>query len=385
MFHKAIKNVETKLDNNGRELTAYASTFGNVDRANDRVIKGAFSKTIAEGFDAPIKNGRPSKIKVLWQHDSRMPFGIPKHIEEDSTGLLTVTTISNTQENKDRIEYIKDGVVSQMSIGYTPIKSKQAEDLDNVYDLTELELHEYSAVTFACNEAADILGIKRYKAIKDQLHKTGEANPDILDMLLNILTKANSIQFDTKDVIKYQDLKLADRDSDFDPTEAIKHVDEWADVLVKGPEEKYFEAFLYFNTDSSDNKSAYKIQIGDIVNEKLLAIPKAIFEAANIINENRLELSEKDINDLKKHLSKYYKKMRKQFDDDTILEPWKEKTEELDFASLNDMVFKCNGMLESLIEKTKPGKTTLKNDEPIGIIELNDYNEKTKSLVDKLG
>jgi hypothetical protein len=42
-------------------------------------------------------------------------------------------------------------------------------------------------------------------------------------------------------------------------------------------------------------------------------------------------------------------------------------------------------MLESLIEKTKPGKTTLKNDEPIGIIELNDYNEKTKSLVDKLG
>jgi HK97 family phage prohead protease len=152
MQYKSLP-VEYKVDEDKREIEAYISTFGNVDSGNDRIQKGAFTKTLQE--DKMRKNPR---IKALWQHRFDSPVGKPVYIEEDSKGVLTVTKISPTTLGNDLLILAKDGVISETSIGFSAVQQKWAKD--GVRDITELKLFEYSYVTLAMNEQATITGMK---------------------------------------------------------------------------------------------------------------------------------------------------------------------------------------------------------------------------------
>lgn len=145
--------VEYKVNEDKREIEAYISTFGNVDSGNDRIQKGAFTKTLQE--DKMRKNPR---IKALWQHRFDSPVGKPIYIEADTKGVLTVTKISPTTLGNDLLVLAKDGVITETSIGYSAIQQKWAKD--GVRDITELKLFEYSFVTLAMNDQATITGTK---------------------------------------------------------------------------------------------------------------------------------------------------------------------------------------------------------------------------------
>lgn len=149
MLFKDVK-VDFELDEAKWEVEMYASIFGNVDSGNDIVEKGAFAKTIKERFPKNL-------IKAFWRH--REPFGVCKHIEEDSTGLLTVTKVSKTSANKDRMILIQDKAVDRASIGYDIVKFERDNDEDEMH-LKELKLYEYSPVPIAMNEETSILGMK---------------------------------------------------------------------------------------------------------------------------------------------------------------------------------------------------------------------------------
>lgn len=152
---KDIK-IEIKANLEKNEIEAYASTWDK-DLGNDTIVKGAFKKTIAERFSG----GQKRDIKVLWQHDMSAPIGLPIHMEEDSTGLLTVSKISNTPLGRDAMQLALDGVIDKMSIGYDVIQSK--DDGQSGRILSELKLYEYSMVTFPMNEKAGILQAKDLK------------------------------------------------------------------------------------------------------------------------------------------------------------------------------------------------------------------------------
>lgn len=151
MEYKAIP-MEVKVDHNKREITGYASTFGNRDQVGDIVQKGAFKKTIAERYNG----GEKRDIKVLWQHVH--PIGLPIHMEEDSTGLLTVSKIAKTEQGDEALILADEGVVDKMSIGYDIIKESY-DGNDRI--LQELKLYEYSLVTFPANEMATITGVNK--------------------------------------------------------------------------------------------------------------------------------------------------------------------------------------------------------------------------------
>lgn len=140
---------ECKADPTKREFEGYASTFGNVDRVRDVVIKGAFEQTIEEDFS----NGR---IKTLWQHMD--PLGMPTHMEEDSKGLFVKARVSKTTLGQDALILMSDGVVDRMSIGYQVREEDERED--GVRELKNLKLFEFSPVLFPANEEADISGVK---------------------------------------------------------------------------------------------------------------------------------------------------------------------------------------------------------------------------------
>lgn len=149
MYFKDLK-ADFDIDIDKWEVEAYASTFGNEDSMKEIVDKGAFVKTIKERFPKNL-------IKAFWRH--RDPFGICKHIEEDSTGLLTMSKVSKTMANKDNMILIKDGAVDRMSIGYDIVKFEKDED-EEIRHLKELRLYEYSPVLIAANEETSILGMK---------------------------------------------------------------------------------------------------------------------------------------------------------------------------------------------------------------------------------
>ena len=89
-------------------------------------------------------------------------------------------------------------------------------------------------------------------------------------------------------VTAFQDLSLADRDREWDGDAADKRVRKWADAFT-----------------------AYKLPIADVIDGKLKAVPRGIMAAGAIMQGSRggVDLPKDDIDRVKSHLAKYYKKM----------------------------------------------------------------------------
>jgi hypothetical protein len=111
-------------------------------------------------------------------------------------------------------------------------------------------------------------------------------------------------------VTAFQDLPLADRDREWDGTAAEKRVRKWADAEDE-PDAKYRDAHVWYDSDKKDNFGAYKLLIADIVNGKLTAVPRGVMAAGAVMQGSRggVDLPKDDIDRVKSHLAKYYKKM----------------------------------------------------------------------------
>jgi hypothetical protein len=111
-------------------------------------------------------------------------------------------------------------------------------------------------------------------------------------------------------VTAFQDLPLADRDREWDGDEADKRVREWAGAEDK-PNEKYRNAHVWYDSDKKENFGAYKLLIADIIDGQLRAVPRGIMAAAAVMQGSRggIDLPKNDIDRVKSHLAKYYKKM----------------------------------------------------------------------------
>lgn len=144
---KNIHATELKADPDGRTLVGYAAAFGNRDAYGDIIERGAFAKTIKEN---------QARIKTLYNH--MQPIGRPTLMREDAKGLYTESKISRTPRGDEILELVRDGVITEMSIGYQAIKEGRNENGERM--LKEVKLFEFSAVDFAANEQAVISGVK---------------------------------------------------------------------------------------------------------------------------------------------------------------------------------------------------------------------------------
>lgn len=150
MEFKSIELKETAIDMSARTIEGYAATW-DLDQANDIINKGAFTKTISEGFPA-------GRVKMLWQHDK--PLGMPSEMFEDDRGLYVKGKISRTQLGDEALELMRDRVVDRMSIGFSIPQNKSGFTDEGVRVISEVKLFEFSPVTFPANEAAHILAVK---------------------------------------------------------------------------------------------------------------------------------------------------------------------------------------------------------------------------------
>jgi hypothetical protein len=111
-------------------------------------------------------------------------------------------------------------------------------------------------------------------------------------------------------VTAFGDFPLADRDREWDGAAAEKRIRKWAGAEDE-PNAKYRDAHVWYDAENKDNFTAYKLLIGDIVSGSLVAVPRGIMAAGNVMQGSRggVDLPRADIDRVKSHLAKYYKKM----------------------------------------------------------------------------
>ena len=152
-----IKEVDTQKG----IILCYPSVFNVVDSDREMVMPGAFTKTISEVGPGSAK----PRIKHLWQHDRWQPIGIPQSMEEDKKGLLVASMFGKDQFSQDKLQQHIDGIITELSIGYSVIKSEKVmktdtPDVVDYYKLLELKLWEYSSVTWGANSLTEIVAVK---------------------------------------------------------------------------------------------------------------------------------------------------------------------------------------------------------------------------------
>ena len=111
-------------------------------------------------------------------------------------------------------------------------------------------------------------------------------------------------------VTSFQDLPLADRDREWDGAAAEKRVRKWAGAEDE-PNQKYRDAHVWYDAEKKENFTAYKLLIADVVDGELKVVPRGVMASGNIMQGARggADLPKKDIDRVKSHLAKYYKKM----------------------------------------------------------------------------
>lgn len=175
MHHKTVPLTGIKtagLDEGTFE--GWASTFGNTDHHNDRVMPGAFAKSLESGRTTPI----------LWMHQSDDPrsyVGEVVSASETPEGLKIRGRFDlDTEHGAAAYRQVKSRRVDALSIGYGIRHATKGAD--GVNELRDLDLVEISVVTRGANDQALITAAKsattretlREKVARAQLSAKGQ-------------------------------------------------------------------------------------------------------------------------------------------------------------------------------------------------------------------
>jgi hypothetical protein len=111
-------------------------------------------------------------------------------------------------------------------------------------------------------------------------------------------------------VTAFQDLPMSGRDREWDGAEAEKRVRKWADATDE-PNEKYRDAHVWYDAKKKQNFTAYKLLIADVVDGRLVAVPRGVMAAGAVMQGSRggVDVPDGDMDRIKSHLAKYYRKM----------------------------------------------------------------------------
>lgn len=177
----------------------YASVFGNVDSYGDKVMPGAFSKSLAKSFP---NDG--AGIPCYWSHrmdDPEFILGETISAVEDEHGLkVRVSLDLDNPKAAAAYRALKAGVVSQMSFAYEVVDShfvpEKGAKFGGVNELRELNIFEVSVVQIGANTATSIDMVKSAMKNDDSVSISTpgavEQLEEVVDVLRNIIDSAKA-------------------------------------------------------------------------------------------------------------------------------------------------------------------------------------------------
>ena len=254
-------------------IEGYASTFGNVDRADDIIERGAFDETVAE------HKARNRPIRMLFQHGyQNLIGGFPADdIVIDDFGLKVRGEINLESElGRRSFSLAKQGVLTDMSIGFS---ISDWEIKDGIRIIKKIKLWEISMVDEPCNMLATITIVKR--------------------------------------AVPFQDLPIAPDDIEWDEEKAIERIREFTKSNDE-PTSNYGRSFLFADNEKAAEFDSYKLTIADVVNGELMIIPKAVLIAKEQILTKVHELTDAEELALTENLDRYLLKINPEPEPDKI-------------------------------------------------------------------
>lgn len=177
-FDIGFKDIDSKQG----IVTGYFAHFGSIDSDGDRIVKGAFAKTIQE-------NGPEGTqlIKHLLDHDTRKAVGKILVLKEDNIGLYYESKAGRHKDGQDFLMMAEDGIINQHSFGYRTVKQQKKSDAN---ELLELAMREGSSVQFlGANRNTPVTGVKSQEDLIDDLFllekavKNGKYSDETIIML----------------------------------------------------------------------------------------------------------------------------------------------------------------------------------------------------------
>lgn len=278
----ALDNVEFRADGDKLRFRGHAAVFDQLSEDlhgfREKVARGAFTKTLKEADVRFLVNHNPDLVLARSKNQTLS-------LSEDETGLLTEAEMAPVSYARDVSKLLERGDVDQMSFGFQTLKDEWDESGETpVRTLKEVRLWDVSVVTFPAYPQTDA---------------------------------------EVRTVVPFQDLPLASRERAWDASEAESR---WrsASGSEEDPSGDYRRAFLWYDRENSDNFGSYKLQIADVVDGRLTAIPRGVFAAAAVLQGGRggVDIPESDMPRVRSHAGRYYAKMRREFEDDSIVPPW---------------------------------------------------------------
>ena len=158
--------ISVKAGSEDGTIEAIVSVFGNVDSYNERVMAGAFTKSVT----AKLPKG-------VWMHNWELPVAktleafevagnhtlIPDNASDDvkqNGGLYIKGKFNlNTQRGREAYSDVKEGIIDEFSIGYETTEDGIATD--GVRELRQISLFEWSPVLVGANRSTALVSIKQ--------------------------------------------------------------------------------------------------------------------------------------------------------------------------------------------------------------------------------
>lgn len=187
------KSVNVKVkDFNPDEGTfvGYASTYGNLDKVGDIVVKGAFKRSMDAGN---------TRIPLNYQHNPEKLIGYGDLTDSDG-GLLITGHLDKSAADYNMIyNGLKGGYLKNLSIGYEILQDGYE---DGAHMLKELRLVETSIVQNPANAQANILSVKSgdadalavdlLKRVDSLVSDGKEFSPETKQLMAQVATKLSS-------------------------------------------------------------------------------------------------------------------------------------------------------------------------------------------------
>ena len=132
----------------------YASLFNRVDLGRDRVLPGAFARS--------LKRRGPGGVRMLYQHDPSEVIGHWRTIREDPAGLYVEGVLSpDVARAREVRSLMRAGALDGLSIGFHTVRA--AKDAGTgVRSIIEADLWEVSVVTFPMLPGARVSEVKAH-------------------------------------------------------------------------------------------------------------------------------------------------------------------------------------------------------------------------------
>lgn len=163
-------------------ITGYGAIFNNVDEYGDRIVPGAFGKSLLRA----TANG--SLPLMLWNHKSDEPIGVWSEMVEDKKGLkVKGQLVMDVPRAAQTYALLKAGAMRGLSIGYRTISDSHD---GNVRLLKEIDLWEVSPVTFPANAKATITSVKSGEPLAAFAARLREGVPPSIKEFEEILREA---------------------------------------------------------------------------------------------------------------------------------------------------------------------------------------------------